>query len=444
MLRASYQERLARLSQDHGHPIVALHIIAPLEIHVHWHCTSMLTLAISFAKVSLGSAKIGNSGLASQNCTQRANMGIYETLGIRRVINADARLTRLGGSLMPESVRQAMAEAARSYIDIGELQSAVGQRLAHLTSNEAAYVCCGAASGLFLTALACIVGTDPERVERLPALDGTRNEILIHRSQRISYDLAVRTAGAKLVELGDGEQTTVEELEQALTERVAAVVYIAGAHKSHGALSLEQTIAVAHAHDVPVIVDAAAQLPPPENLHRFTRDLGADLAIFSGGKDLCGPQSSGLIVGRADLVEACRAHGAPLNRLGRPMKVGKEEMVGLLAAVERYLSLDHVARNAHFEEVVAGWIDELDGRYGLQVRRDFPGEAGQPMPRALVICDPALSGQDASELCKRLWEGDPRVAVKLGSDHQLYLAPDCLEPGEEHIVTERLLALLAA
>jgi L-seryl-tRNA(Ser) seleniumtransferase len=370
-------------------------------------------------------------------------MGIYESLGIRRVINADARLTRLGGSLMPEPVLQAMAEAARSYVDIGELQREVGRRLAQLTSNEAAYVCCGAASGLFLTALACIVGADEGRIERLPELDGLRNEILIHRSQRISYDLALRTAGARLVEVGDGERTSIEDLEQALTDRVAAVIYIAGEHKSRGALPLEQTIALAHAHDVPVIVDAAAQLPPPENLHRFTRDLGADLAIFSGGKDLCGPQSSGLILGRMDLVEACRAHGAPLNRLGRPMKVGKEEMVGLLAAVERYLSLDHAARIARFEAVVAGWVRELDGRYGMQVRRDFPGEAGQPMPRALVVCAPGTNGPDAPELCDRLWEGDPRIAVKLGPEHCLYLAPDCLEPGEEHIVAERLLALMA-
>src|SRR6185503_8169147 len=140
--------------------------------------------------------------------------------------------------------------------------------------------------------------------------------------------------------------------EAAFTERTGMVLYIAGEHIRAGALSLEETIQIAHKRGVPVVVDAAAQLPPVENLWRYTRDLGADLAVFSGGKDLRGPQASGLVVGRADLIEAIRAHGAPNQRLGRPMKVGKEEMIGLLKAVELYVAQDQTARLAGYEETV--------------------------------------------------------------------------------------------
>jgi len=365
-------------------------------------------------------------------------MGIYTDLGVRPVINADARLTRLGGSLMPQAVRAAMDEAAGRYVDMFELQTVVGRRLAALTRNEAAFVCTGASAGLFLAALACMVGSSLERIARLPSLEGCPDEIIIHAAHRIPYDLAVRLAGARLVTVGNVVQTFPWELEAAMSSRTAAILYIAGEHLSRGALPLAEVVALAHARGVPVIVDAAAQLPPPENLWRFTRDLGADLAIFSGGKDLAGPQASGLIVGREDLIAACAAHASPNQRLGRPMKVGKEELVGLLAAVERYLAQDHTARIAHFERVVALWVDALDDGDGVRVRRDFPNEAGQPTPRALLLLDPDRAGLNGTELRRRLWEGNPRIAVAAAGEHAISLSPDTLEPGEELVVLERI------
>jgi L-seryl-tRNA(Ser) seleniumtransferase len=262
--------------------------------------------------------------------------------------------------------------------------------------------------------------------------------VIIHSAQRIPYDLAVRLSGARLVTIGNVLQTSPWELEAAIGLRTAAVLYIAGAHLAHGALPLPEVVAIAHAHGVPVIVDAAAQLPPPENLWRFTRDLGADLAVFSGGKDLGGPQASGLIVGRADLVAACAAHSSPNQRLGRPMKVGKEEMVGLLAAVERYLALDHPARIARFEQIVAGWVDALDDGDGVRAQRVFPNEAGQPTPRALISLDPARCGISGADLRQRLWEGDPRVAVAAAGADAISITPDTLEPGEELLIIERI------
>ncbi len=238
-------------------------------------------------------------------------MGIYESLGVRRVINADARLTRLGGSLMPEPVLRAMEDAATSYVDMFELQRAVGRRLAELTHNEAACVVTGAAAGLFVTTLACMTGPDAAAVERLPSLAGLKNEVVFQRVQRFAYLPAVPLTGATLVEIGSEPEMHPAELEAAINERTAAILYVAGEHMAAGALPLPEVIEIAHARGVPVIVDAAAQLPPAENLWYFTRELGADLVVFSGGKDLRGPQASGLIVGRPDLIEACLLNGAP-------------------------------------------------------------------------------------------------------------------------------------
>jgi D-glucosaminate-6-phosphate ammonia-lyase len=363
-------------------------------------------------------------------------MGIYESLGVRRVINADARLTRLGGSLMPELVLAAMAEAARGYVDMFELQYQVGGRLAELTRNDAAYVCTGAAAGLFLATLACINGGDLAALARWP--DAPRNEVIVHCAQRIPYDPAVRLAGARLVEVGNAVQTFGWELEAAVSERTAAVLYIAGAHLRRGALPLGEVVQIAHASGVPVVVDAAAQLPPPENLWHFTREVGADLAIFSGGKDLRGPQASGLIVGRADLIEACRVNGAPNQHFGRPMKVGKEELVGLLAAVELYLAQDHAARIAGYETIVQFWVESLSDLPGVAARRDFPNEAGQPTPRALVSLDPAVCGLTGAEMRQHLWEGEPRIAVAPAGQTGISMTPDTLEPGEEEMVAGRV------
>lgn len=369
-------------------------------------------------------------------------MTIYDDLGVRRVINADARLTKLGGSLMPEPVLRAMQDAASSYVDMYELQRAVGKRLAELTRNEAAYVTTGAAAALFVTTLACMTRADADAVERLPRLDGLKNEVVFQRVQHFAYLPAVPLTGATLVEIGSEPEMHPAELEAAISERTAAVLYVAGEHMSAGALPLPEVIEIAHARGVPVIVDAAAQLPPPENLWHFTRELGADLVIFSGGKDLRGPQASGLVVGRTDLIEACILNGAPNPRLGRPMKVGKEEMLGLLAAVELYLKEDHGARIARFEQIVADWIAVFDGRHGIRARREFPNEAGQPMPRCVLEVDRAITGLTGAELVERLWQGNPRIALKPWGDQGISFTPDTLADGDEHVVTQRLREVL--
>lgn len=368
-------------------------------------------------------------------------MAIYEDLGVRRVINADARLTRLGGSIMPDPVLAAMRDAAGSYVDLHELQAAVGTRLAELTRNEAAYVTSGAAAGLFLTSLACMTGAERDSIARLPDRSGLKHRVIIQRMHRIPYLPAVALAGATVVEIGAEPEPHPAELEMAIDDETAAVLYVAGEHLNQGALPLSEVVEIAHARDVPVIVDAAAQLPPAENLWRFTHDLGADLAIFSGGKDLRGPQSSGLIVGRASLIEACRMNGAPNPHIGRPMKVGKEEMAGLLAAVEHYLSEDQQARIASFEETVRNWMTALSDVPGVTATREFPNEAGQPMPRCRVELDPAITPVDAMALARTLWDGNPRIAVKQEGP-AISMTPDTLQPGDEREIIDRLLSIL--
>lgn len=397
-------------------------------------------------------------------------MGIYERLGIRPIVNAAATLTRLGGSVMPPDVRQAMVEGGASFVDLVDLQRAVSREIAELTHNEAAFVPSGAAAGLVLVTAALITGTDEAKVAALPLPEGPRHEVLIHACQRFGYDFAVRSVGVSLREFGPprkpGAATRLADLEASYTDRTLYVLYLAGVKNEIGALPLEEVIRSAHARGVPVVVDAAAQLPPAENLWRYTRDLGADVAIFSGGKGLRGPQPTGLMLGRADIIEGIYPNAVPNARIGRPMKVGKEELCGILAAVERYLGQDEEATIRRYEEVVKLFVDGLAGLPGISAKRDYPSEAGQPHSRCLITVDPRVARVGRDELMRLLWDGEPRIAVsgapdggiwptlrqssggpaRAASDESgrgIWLNPQTLAEGEELIVLRRLREILA-
>jgi L-seryl-tRNA(Ser) seleniumtransferase len=372
-------------------------------------------------------------------------MEVYRNLGVRPVINCATTYTRLGGSIMHPSVAQAMADSAGAFVNIWDLQDAVGDRLAELTHNEAAYVSNGAAAGLALATAACITGADLALMARLPSrLDGLKNEVVVHRTQRNWYDIAVRQTGVKLVEIGHIMETFPWELDDAINERTAAVLYFAGTHLNRNTLPLEYVIERAHARGVPVIVDAAAQIPPVENLWHFTRDLGADIAIFSGGKNLMGPQNSGLVVGSKAIIAAMKLNGPPHQRIGRSLKVSKEAMIGLLAAVERYLSLDHAAIAAEWSEVVDSWLDawrDLAPGAATVTRDDF-NEAGEEIPRVIVSLTPD-AGIDRAKLLALLAEEDPPIEVVLHDDHSVAFSPHLLQPGEAEIVERRVAGILA-
>lgn len=365
----------------------------------------------------------------------------YEELGVRAVINASATLTRLGGSLMPQPVLDAMAAGAASFVDLPELHRRAGERIAMLTGNEACYISSGAAAGIAMAVAACMVGTDPAKIARLPHFDGPPPEVVVHRSHRNGYDHAARMTGATLVEIGMAHGTQPWELEAAITPRTACVLYFAGMHYAEGSLPLPEVIAIAHERGVPVLVDAAAQIPPVSSLWAYTRDLGADIAIFSGGKGLRGPQPSGLVLGRRDIVEGCYVNSSPNPSIGRPMKVGKEEMLGVLAAVEWSLNQDEAATLAGYEAVVMGWLAGLQGMDGVTVSRGYPSEAGQPHSRAIVrIAPPCPLTRD--QLADQLWESNPRIAVsKIGTD-TIALNPQTLEADEDRLVLQAIQQLL--
>jgi L-seryl-tRNA(Ser) seleniumtransferase len=360
-------------------------------------------------------------------------MHTYADLGIRPIINAAATLTRLGGSRMPPVVVEAMAAGAQAFVDLPELQARVGARIAELTHNQACYVASGAAAGVALATAACIAGQDPAAVAGFPQLDGRKNIAIVHRCQRNGYDYAIRQTGARLAEIGTVHATQAWELEAALTPQAACVVYFAGAHFARGALPLPAVIALAHAHEMPVIVDAAAQIPPIANLWRFTRELGADVAIFSGGKGLRGPQPTGLVLGRPDLIAACQANGSPNSSIGRPMKVGKEELLGILAAVEWSLAQDEPALIAAYEAIVCDWIAGLQAIAGVTATRGYPTEAGQPFGRAIVRIEPGHR-LTRDQAVQALLAGDPAVAVGVVDDDCIALNPQTLEPGEAELV----------
>jgi L-seryl-tRNA(Ser) seleniumtransferase len=366
---------------------------------------------------------------------------VPQQLGVRPVINASATLTKLGGSIMPPEVVAAMSAASTQFVDMHELLRKAGERLAELTHNEAAFITSGAAAGIAVCVASCIAGTNADLQQSFPYLEGVpKTEVVVYRRQRNPYDYAARQTGARLIEI----EPEGDDLEVAVANpKTACVLYFGGAALAPGARPLPEVIEIAHSMSVPVIVDAAAQIPPVSNLWHFTRDLGADAAIFSGGKGLRGPQSSGLVVGKKTIIDGIRPNAAPNQSFGRPMKVGKEEIAGLLTAVELAVRQDEAATLAGYEESVQLWIDGLSGILGVTVERRYPSEAGQPHGRAVVTLDPSFP-KTRDEVVAELWERNPRIAVGEIGDDSFALNPQTLETGEDRIVLAAVREVLTA
>jgi L-seryl-tRNA(Ser) seleniumtransferase len=369
---------------------------------------------------------------------QQAN--IYQRLGVRTVINAVGTVTTLGGSLMPEAVKQAMEEASRHFVPIHELQAAVGRRLAELTGAEAAFVTAGASAALCLATCAATAGSDPKKMDQLPDLNGMKSEVIIQRVDRNPFDHAFRMVGVKLVEV-----ETAADCSRACNERTAAVAYVQSHFSLDHQIELARMIELAHAAGVPLILDAAAELPPAENLSRFVR-MGADLVAFSGGKNLRGPQCSGLLLGRKWLVEAAYANSSPHTRFGRIAKVGKEQIVGLLTAVELYLSQDHEVQRRERTEMLNRVADKLKGL--PTVHTEFvPNGDYSHSPRLSVQWDAEKLRLTVSQMIELLRSGTPSIEASNMADYRppwkgLGLLPHNLQPGEELIVARSIEEIL--
>jgi len=359
-------------------------------------------------------------------------MAIYDRFGVPGVINAAGKLTSLGGTAQSEAVAAAQAEAARSHVDLGGLRARAGELIAQRCGAEAGMVTTGAAAGVVLSVAACVAGSDPERVARLPDSEGWPNRVLLQSGHSVNFgapvEQMIRLGGGHVVPFGTDAAVTEADLNAALrTEGVVAVMFVQSHHaKQEERLSLEACIRLAHAQGVPVLVDAAAE----EDLRRYVA-LGADLVTYSGGKAFGGP-TVGFVVGRRDLIDACEAQQ---RGIGRPMKAGKEQIVGLLVALEEYEAVDEAAEQARRERVNLIVEASLRGVPGVAASRR-PDEAGRPIERVAIAA--VESAFDVRELVRFLEDGAPSIRTR---NHHLPEGYFLVDPRE---VTEAQAEQIAA
>jgi L-seryl-tRNA(Ser) seleniumtransferase len=372
--------------------------------------------------------------------TSTANASsVFEDLGVRSVINARGNNTVLGGSTPSPGVRQAMQEAERYYVDMMQLLEKSGQAIARMLECEAAYVTPGAAAALALASAACMAGADPERIQRLPDTSGMPNRVVLQRGHHYHYQRAVTVPGAHLVEVD------ADQFEASLDSNVAAVLFPAHLEGTPGTLSLAQVIEIAHAKTIPLIVDAAGRVYPLERFKSYTR-MGADLVAF-GAKYLGALNASGILCGRADLVAAASLDGfigfettAWEKSWGRPLKVDRQTIVAVVAALREWLDTDHEARLAGYERRLKAIQAEIDGAKGVTLSIV---SAEGPSPRVLrVKLDPAEARQTPTSLVDGLWTGTPCIAVDYRGGDYIDVNPVTLQERDDGLVASRLGNLL--
>ena len=379
-------------------------------------------------------------------------MGVYERLGVKPIINAWGNATIRGGSIMPPEVVAAMEEASRSCVSLPKLLEKAGDRVAELAGVDAAFITAGAAAGIAVGVAGCMTGKDYDKMQQLPDnTEGMKDQVIVQTRQCGGYDNMVRLAGAKTVRVGDAGGTSRDDIESAINDQTVAIVHFVAYFKP-GDLPVEEVIEIGHRHDVPVIVDAAAEFTTVADLREYA-DMGADLSIFSGGKGLRGPQSSGLILGRKDLIEACAVNANPNHGIGRPMKVGKEEIVGLVAAVELFANGEfQQAERQAWQERCALMEEAISALPGVRAYTEpasptwFPERSGvtpEGVPMTHVEWDQGLIAKTAEDVEGEMEEGNPGVKVGTTSEG-ITLSPHTLRPGDDAVVVQRVAEVLAA
>jgi len=359
----------------------------------------------------------------------------YQQLGIRPVINFRGTMTTLGASKMWEDLHEAAGEASREYVVLEELKDAVGQRIAERVGSEDARFTTGAAGAIALGTCAALTGSDPQKIRQMPDLTGMKSEVVIQKAHRIGYDRAVRSTGAKLVEV-----ETDEELVRAINERTAMMFFLGGTSgdwRWETPVSLERCLTITHEAGVPLMVDAANMLPPWENIRRLAR-LGVDLICISGGKHMRGPQCSGILAGRRDLIRAAWLNSSPhADSHGRAMKVGREEMVAAWLTVEKYSRLDFEALDRECVKQAEYIERELATVPSLRLQRT-PVDRTRNIRRVMVQWDEAALGLTTADVNRQLMDGEPRIAVGGVPEQGIELTVFMNEPGEEKIAVQRI------
>ena len=372
--------------------------------------------------------------------TSDSARSIYERIGARPVINAGGNTTTWGGSTPSPSVMRAMEEAGNSFVEMEELLETSGAHLADLLDVEAAYVTAGCYAALVLSTAACMTGNDPEKAAQLPDTTGLKDEIVLQENQRYGYDRAYTVAGSKLVLAGNADGCTREELERAIGPNTAAVAYLIRA-ENDSAVSLEDTVEMAHSHGIPVIADAAAQIYPLDYLR--TNAQSADLVCF-GGKYMGAPHSAGFLCGRREMVQAAAAHGFIGPRpLGRGMKMDRQEIAGLVVALEDWLNADHeerlVSYGARFSVIERG----LQGASGVKEAKVVPVDSFVGL-LLHVILDTEKLGRSAQDVAGELLDGTPRIRLgAVEGDDTLVVNVHTLNEGEEHAIADRMRQILS-
>ncbi len=362
---------------------------------------------------------------------------IFEEIGIRPMIHAGGTNTDHGGSRMRPEVIEAMAQASQSYVPITELNSKIGDFIAQITGAEAGMVTAGAGSGIVLSAAACMTGLDAARILQLPNTRGMKDQIIIAKAHRGGYSHMYTFTGAALVEVGDAQAWTAEQIDAEINDDTAAVAFLLAPRVSRRGPTLVETVEVAHARGVPVIVDAAAMLPPRSNLSKYISE-GADLVTVSGGKEIRGPQATGMLFGRKDLVAAALANHSPNHAIGRPHKVSREEMVGLWMALKLYVEHDEEAEIAGYRAALEPVFEAVEGIAGLEVsiRQD---DFRFFLPNVVVKLTPEWNGPSGPDVRAALMEGDPRIGIRFDPDYnELEINAFNMQPGEPEIVAARL------
>jgi D-glucosaminate-6-phosphate ammonia-lyase len=369
----------------------------------------------------------------------RIGPDIYQSIGVRPFINCTGTLTVNGGSLELPEVRAAMDAAAQHMVQLDELMEGVGKRLAELTGAEWGIVTAGCAAAMTLATLACVAGGNPEKHIRLPNMDGlVKDEVIIPKLSRNNYDAAIRAVGVRLLEVNNAQ-----ELESAIGPRTAMIYIFAGPQADAGPPSYEEIIRIARQKNIPVLTDAAAEVLTIPNVHL---QRGSTMVAYSGGKQLRGPQCSGLLLGRKDLVTAAWVHSAPHHGFARNMKVGKEEIIGALAAVEAWVKRDHKSIWQH-------WLDQLN--YIAKKLSSIPGittEVREPTglsnrsPGLNIRWETARLGITARQVSQILDKTEPRILVgsSRGAQNGISITSFNLKPGDEKVIADRLSAVLSA
>ena len=398
-----------------------------------WRWTRRRFLETAAAWPLVGSF-VASSAMPAAAAAARPTRDYFRELGVRPFINAAGTYTAMTASLMPPEVLEAIDYASRHYVMLDELHDKLGERIATLLHAEAAMVTSGAAAALTLGTAGVLTGTDRQRIVDLPDLSGMKSEVIIQKAHRFGYEHAVRNCGVTLVEV-----ETADDLERAVNDKTAMMLFYNN-NNQEGQIQDAAFVQLGKKHGIPTLNDAAADVPPVENLWKYTA-MGFDLVAFSGGKGLRGPQSAGLLLGRKDLIAAARLNAPPNgNTVGRGLKVNKEEMVGMLAALERYLALDHADERREFDKRAEA-IRRSAGALPGVTAEIFVPEVANHVPHVRVSWDTGARGITAAQAVAALREGDPSIATRV-EGNSIVVGVWMLRPGEEKVVARRLREVL--